>query len=148
MSLEIRTFRIEDYEQAFRLWSSTEGVALSDADSRDGIERFLVRNPELSFVALDAGSVVATLLCGHDGRRGWIHHLVVARAYRERGLARALVQRALASLRDAHIDKCHLLVFRDNDPGQAFWRRVGAQERVELKMFSLRVPNDDGTIER
>jgi ribosomal protein S18 acetylase RimI-like enzyme len=137
MTPVVRPFRIEDHSQARQLWESMEGVGLSDADSLENIARFLERNPSLSFVAVDGDSVVATVLCGHDGRRGLIHHLAVASAYRQRGLGRALVAHALAALRDQKIQKCHLLVFRENTSGRAFWERIGAEERVALTTFSL-----------
>lgn len=137
MTAIIRTFRIEDHAEAFRLWESTGEVGLSDADSLDNISRFLERNPSLSFVAIDDAKIVGTVLCGHDGRRGLIHHLVVSSDHRRQGLGRALVSRALAALHEAKIDKCHLLVFRDNVAGRAFWHGIGGDERVSLATFSL-----------
>ena len=142
MAPEIRIFSIDDYRAAMDLWRSTEGVGLSDADSLEGISRFLARNPSLSFVAVDGARVVATILCGHDGRRGLVHHLVVSPPYRGKGLGRALVRRALAGLRKEGIQKCHLLVFRDNKDGHAFWAAMGAEERVMLATFSIETPGD------
>ncbi|HXK18518.1 MAG TPA: GNAT family N-acetyltransferase [Polyangiaceae bacterium] len=143
MGLEIRVFRAEDHAQAWRLWESSEGVGLSSADSFENVARFLQRNPGLSFVAVDGYTVVATILCGHDGRRGLIHHLAVASAYRRNGLGRSLVARCLAALRHDGIEKCHLLVFRENAAGRAFWQRVGAEERVALSVFSLPTSIDE-----
>ncbi|HET7543887.1 MAG TPA: GNAT family N-acetyltransferase [Polyangiaceae bacterium] len=137
MSLDIRVFKAEDHAQARALWESTEGVGLSSADSFENVRRFLERNPGLSFVATLHDAVVATILCGHDGRRGLIHHLAVASAHRRSGIGRALVARALAALRADGIEKCHLLVFRDNSSGRAFWRGIGAEERTTLGIFSL-----------
>lgn len=137
MASEIRTFRVEDHPRAMALWQSTEGVGLSDADSVEGISRFLARNPSLSFVAVHGDQIIGTVLCGHDGRRGLIHHLVVAEPHRGRGLGRALVLRALAGLRQEGIQKSHLLVFRDNVGGRAFWSALGAEERVTLTTFSI-----------
>jgi ribosomal protein S18 acetylase RimI-like enzyme len=137
MGALIRVFELDDYDRALRLWESTEGVGLSSADSAESIARFLGRNPGLSFVAVDEHAVVATILCGHDGRRGLIHHLAVASSHRRQGLGRALVSRALSALRAVHIQKCHLLVFRENAAGLAFWRRMGADERFALTTFSL-----------
>jgi len=134
---DIRPFVPSIYEQAIALWRSTPGVGLSEADGRAAIERFLARNPGLSFVAVDGERVVATILCGHDGRRGLIHHLVVAPAARRRGLATRLLRAALGALRAQGIDKCHLLVFRDNAEGLAFWRAAKATERTELAVFSV-----------
>jgi len=134
---DIRAFHIDDYDQVRRLWEDTEGVGLSDSDSLENIARFVARNPGLSLVAVDAASIVATVLCGHDGRRGLIHHLMVGPVYRRQGLGRALVARALKGLREVGIQKCHLLVFNDNVAGRAFWKRIGAEERVTLATFSL-----------
>ena len=137
MRLDIRVFEPEDHAQARELWDSTEGVGLSDADSFENVRRFLERNPGLSFVATDNQLVVGTILCGHDGRRGLIHHLAVAPSQRRKGLGRALVRCALAALHQEGIQKCHLLVFHENASGRAFWRSVGAEERTALGIFSL-----------
>jgi ribosomal protein S18 acetylase RimI-like enzyme len=136
-SIEIRPFAAADHAASRALWQRTPGVGLSAADEAPAIEAFLHRNPGLSQVALQDGQLVGTILCGHDGRRGLIHHLVTAPGLRRQGLARALLQRGLRALHDAGIDKCHLMVFRDNAEGLAFWRRVGAQERVELSLYSM-----------
>jgi ribosomal protein S18 acetylase RimI-like enzyme len=133
--VQLRTFEVADYAAARALWQCTPGVGLSAADEPAAIARFLARNPGLSQVALRDGQLVATLLCGHDGRRGLIHHLVVAPALRRQGLARRLVDTALAALATQGIDKCHLMVFRDNRPGQAFWAAT-AVERPELALYS------------
>jgi len=98
---------------------------------------FLARNPGLSHVAHCDGGIVGTALCGHDGRRGLIHHLVVSPAERRSGIGRALLVRGLAGLERAGIQKAHLLVFRTNEPGLAFWRAIGAEERTAIALFSI-----------
>jgi len=137
MSIHIRAFETSDYSQARALWEATPGVGLSDADTPRAIEAFLSRNPGTSFVATQGGALVGTILCGHDGRRGLIHHLVTAQSHRRQGAGRALLRAGLQALRGCGIDKCHLLVFRSNIEGLAFWRAVSAQERTELALFSL-----------
>ncbi|MBL0085196.1 MAG: GNAT family N-acetyltransferase [Ideonella sp.] len=137
MSLLIRQFEAKDYPNARGLWENTPGVGLGSADDREPIERFLARNPGLSFVAENSGVLVGTVLCGHDGRRGLIHHLVASGSYRRKGLGRALLRAGLEALRAAGIDKCHLLVFQDNEQGLAFWRSVSAVERKEMALFSI-----------
>jgi ribosomal protein S18 acetylase RimI-like enzyme len=133
----IRPFEPADHAAARALWLATPGVGLSAADELAPVTRFLRRNPGLSFVAVAGGQVVGTVLCGHDGRRGLIHHLVTAPDQRRRGLGRALLRAGLQALATEGIDKCHLLVFRDNADGLAFWRAVAATERHEMALFSL-----------
>lgn len=133
-------FSPSHYPAARALWEQTPGVGLSAADEPQAIIRFLARNPGLSLVAMDGHALIGTILCGHDGRRGLIHHLVVAEPHRRQNLGRELVRLGLLGLREAGIDKCHILVFRDNESGQAFWRSVAAVERLELSLFSLDVP--------
>lgn len=132
----IRPMTIEDYDSVLALWKATEGLGLSPADERPAIARYLQRNPGMSFVACDAGRIIGAALCGHDSRRGYLHHLAVAPACRRSGLGRQLVTHCLAALAAAGIDKCHLFVFADNAPALAFWQRVGWTQRVDLVIMS------------
>jgi len=133
----LRRFTADDYPAARALWEATPGVGLSDADEHQPIRQFLERNPGLSFVAEENGRLLGTILCGHDGRRGLIHHLVTARDARRRGIGRELLRRGLGALRAQGIRKCHILVFRSNADGLGFWRAVQASERDELSLFSI-----------
>lgn len=137
MQVLIRPFEIADHPAALALWERTPGVGLSEADAEGPVAVYLRRNPGLSLVALVGGELAGTVLCGHDGRRGLIHHLVTDAAHRRQGIGRRLLGGAIAGLRGAGIGKCHLLVYRDNAEGVAFWRAVGAAERVELTLFSM-----------
>src|SRR5579871_722647 len=98
-------FEMHHYPAALALWERTEGVGLSDADSQPAIERYLARNPGLSFVAMVEGQLVGTILVGHDGRRGFIHRLAVASEHRRQGIAQSLVRLGLSALADAGIQK-------------------------------------------
>ena len=133
----IRPFEPADYEAAHALWEATPGVGLSAADERGPIERYLRRNPGLSFVAMEGEAMVGTILCGHDGRRGLIHHLMTVPGRRRTGVGSALLRAGLAALRSQGIDKCHLLVVGDNRAGLDFWRAAGAVERSELALLSI-----------
>lgn len=133
--IELHTMSIADYDEALALWQATEGLGLSAADSREAITRYLARNPGMSFVArADGGELVGAVLCGHDGRRGYLHHLVVRPGYRGHGLGRDLAEHCLAALRAEGIDKCHLFVKRSNIAGQTFWQRTGWTERNLILM--------------
>jgi ribosomal protein S18 acetylase RimI-like enzyme len=136
MPVMIREMTPADIDSALRIWQITEGVGLSAADSVDEITRFLVRNPGLSFVAMEETNMVGAVLCGHDGRRGYLHHLVVAESHRRAGIGRELVSRCLNALRINGIMKCHLFIFVDNDAGMRFWRGIGWTHRQELAMMS------------
>ncbi|MBN2502904.1 MAG: GNAT family N-acetyltransferase [Anaerolineales bacterium] len=145
MGFSIKEMTIEDYDAVYALWRATEGVGLSEADSREGIARFLERNPGLSYIARnEQGELVGAALCGHDGRRGYIHHLAVAESARRQGLGRNLVGRCMYCLMQIGIQKCHLFVFGENEAAQKFWDSLGWMQRVELVMMSHAVPTAVG----
>lgn len=133
----LRPFLASDIPAARLLWEGTEGVGLSAADEPAALYSFLQRNPGLSQAAEEAGRLVGTILVGHDGRRGLIHHLAVDPACRRAGLGRALVAAGLAALKAEGIGKCHLMVFTDNAAGRAFWAGIGAEWRSNLELYSL-----------
>jgi putative acetyltransferase len=133
----IREMSIDDYEEVFNLWSITEGIGLNDSDTRDNIEVFLQRNAGLSVVAeSDDGKIVGALLCGHDGRRGYFHHLAVSSVFRGNGVGKSLVIECLQKLKAAGIPKCHLFAFTDNIAGIGFWRHFGFNGRDNLCILS------------
>lgn len=136
MSVTLREFTIDDYEAAYPLWQSVEGIGLSEADEKRNIAQFLARNPGLSFVAEEDGTLVGALLGGSDGRRGFLHHLAVAHSHRRAGVGGALVERALAALAELGMRKCHIFVLRSNRQGRRFWRKIGWQERTTLLVMS------------
>ena len=141
MSVTTRLVTIEDYDQIFALWNSTEQTkrALNPVDdSREGIARYLIRNPNTCFLALskdgsgDAPEVVGVILTGHDGMRGIIHHMCVHPSFRRQGIARMLVQKAEEALKAEGINKIFGLVFKDNDLANAFWENQGYTLRTNL----------------
>ncbi|MFG6448754.1 GNAT family N-acetyltransferase [Roseateles sp. BYS180W] len=137
MSVVVRLFEPADHAAAFALWRQTPGLRLGVADTHEAVMRYLLRNPGMSFVALHDKHLVGTVLCGHDGRHGQMHHLVVHPSQRRRGLARQLVRLAVAGLREQGIDKCQLLVPRENLKSRAYWLRSGADERSGLMVYTL-----------
>ncbi|WP_238996506.1 GNAT family N-acetyltransferase [Paenibacillus pinistramenti] len=127
---------MEDYDGAYRLWQNTEGMGLSSADSREAIAAYLRRNEGLSYVCKYGGEIVGTVLCGHDGRRGFLYHAAVAESHRGRSLAGQLVSLSLAGLREQGIEKCHLMVIKDNEIGKQFWARAGWKRRDQILLYS------------
>ncbi|KKB62178.1 GCN5 family acetyltransferase [Robbsia andropogonis] len=134
---QIREMTIDDYDGVRAMWEATPGVSVRDADSKAAVTRYLLRNPALSFVALADDQMVATIMAGHDGRRGYLQHLVVLPAYRRRGIANALVEQTLAALEALGIHKSHLEVLCTNVEGAAFWARQGWQRRDDITRYSF-----------
>ena len=139
----VRHFRIEDFDAVIALWRRTEGVGLNESDTRLAITAFLRRNPRLSFVAEQGGRIIGAVLCGHDGRRGYLHHLAVSKRHRRRGIGRLLVNACLAKLRKAGIQKCNIFIFANNAAGMKFWTHTGWSLRTELRLMQIRL--DDGS---
>lgn len=132
--MTIREMLSDDIGRALAFWRGTPGMGLRSLDDTEaGIAAFLRRNPGLSFVAeTDDGVLVGAILCGHDGRRGSLYHLAVAQAARGQGVGRALAEAALDALRGEGIKKASLVVFRNNENGNAFWEAIGFRSRDDL----------------
>jgi len=139
MRYRIEPMSVDDYDEVVRLWQETEGVGLNESDSRSNIEQYLARNPGMSFVARNAAGLVGAVLCGHDGRRGYLHHLAVTRLHRKKGLGRKLVAACLAELKRLRIQKCNIFLFADNAAGGRFWKRRGWLKRPDLTVMQKNV---------
>ena len=134
-NFEIKQVTIDDYDQLFELWNSTEQSrrALNPVDdSREGIERYLKRNPNTCFAAVQDGRIIGVILTGHDGRRGIIHHMCVHPEFRRMGIAAHLVSLAEEALKKEGIQKVFGLVFTDNEAGNLFWEKQGYSLRTNL----------------
>ena len=134
----IRTMMIEDYEQVYALWKKIHGFGLrSIDDSREGVEKFLKRNPTTSVVAVEDGKIVGAILCGHDGRRGCLYHVCVDEAYRRRGIGRAMVVQSMEALKEEGISNVSLIAFTQNDIGNSFWNTIVWNERQDLNYYDF-----------
>ncbi len=141
----IRTMTAGDYEGVYSLWMSIKGFAMrSIDDSKEGVERFLTRNPGTSVVALEDGKIVGAILCGHDGRRGCMYHVCVHEDYRMKGIGKAMVVFAMEALKKEKISKISLIAFTKNDVGNAFWNRIGWTKREDLNYYDFVL--DEGNI--
>ena len=135
MSHRIETMSLHDFDEVIELWRNTEGVGLNESDSREGIALFLTRNPGMSFVVRDGNAIIGAVLCGHDGRRGYLHYLAVAKSYRKLGLGKALVAACLHQLEREGILKCNIFLLANNAEGEAFWKQNGWNARADLAVM-------------
>ena len=136
MAVQLREMTLADYDEVYTLWAASEGIGLSSADSREAIGAFLQRNPGLAFVAVDGDIIVGAVICGTDGRRGYLHHLAVRSSHKRQGIGRHLAQACLDRLREQGIEKCHIFVYRENHSARQFWESIGWVERVELVLMT------------
>ncbi|EMK6928450.1 GNAT family N-acetyltransferase [Vibrio alginolyticus] len=134
--VKIREMDIADYDDVIKLWGQTEGMSLRDADSKESINNYLIRNPNLSFVAVSADEIVGAVLVGTDGRRGYLQHLAVSSNYRGKNLGRELVSQAISALANVGVPKTHLFVYNENVNAQQFYEKLGWFPRDEVRMYS------------
>jgi ribosomal protein S18 acetylase RimI-like enzyme len=127
-AITTREFVLADYDQAVALWDLVEGVEVAEGDSKEEIRAYLERNPGLSRVAEENGTIAGTVLCGHDGRRGLIHHLAVSPAHHGQGIGKRLVQECVAHLREAGLPRALIFVAQDNVQARSFWLRNGWED--------------------
>ncbi len=131
--MEMRKLTINDYDEIYAFWRATPGMGLNDIDdSKEGIDKYLKRNPNTCFVATISNKIVGIILSGHDGRRGYIYHTAVSLNYRNKGIGSALVNAAIAALHDEGISKVALVVFKNNEIGNMFWEYRGFNVREDL----------------
>ena len=142
----IRVMTIEDYDEIFALWMKIKGFGIRSVDdSREGIDRFLRRNPTTSIVAVEDGKIVGSILCGHDGRRGCFYHVCVDPDYRMRGIGRTMVVKAMEALKEEEINKVCLIAFAENDIGNVFWNEIGWTKRLDLNYYDFTLNEENIT---
>lgn len=145
--MKIRRMILEDYDKIYALWQTIEGLGIRSVDdSREGIARFLKRNPSTSIVAEDAGEIVGTILCGHDGRRGCFYHVCVKEDSREQGIGKRMAKAAMEALKKEQITKVSLIAFKKNEGGNQFWKTVDWTFREDLNFYDFSLDDTNVTI--
>lgn len=136
--ITIRSMTIEDYDGVYALWMTIKGFAIRSVDdAREGVERFLSRNPGISVAAVKDGEIVGSILCGHDGRRGCLYHVCVREDCRMQGIGKSMVIYCMDALEREHISKVSLIAFTKNDIGNAFWKGIGWTKREDLNYYDF-----------
>ena len=131
----VRQMKIEDYDQVYALWTKIRGFGIRSVDdSKEGVARFLRRNPDTSVVAVEEDQIVGAILCGHDGRRGCLYHVCVDPDWRMRGIGKAMVVYAMEALKK-----------EENDIGNAFWKEIGWTKREDLNYYDFTLNEENIT---
>ena len=134
--IQIRPMTMDDYEEVFEMWQSISGFGIrSWDDSKEGIEKFIARNPGLSVVAIHDGRIIGGILCGHDGRRGCLYHVCVRQEYRMLGIGQDMVECCKAALRREGINKINLIAFKSNAVGNKFWQKLTWKHRDDCNYY-------------
>lgn len=126
----------QDFESALTFWRHAQGMGTSGIETGEMLATFLKRNPGLSFKITDRDEIIATILCGHDGRRGYLHHLAIAPGYSNQHVGRALIDRSLRGLEHRGIRRCHIFISAQNKGGPEFWKSIDWAEQGDLTVFS------------
>ena len=144
--MNIRVMEAKDYDGVKSLWMTIKGFGIRSLDdSREGVERFLKRNPTTSVVAEEDGKIVGAILCGHDGRRGCLYHVCVEKDYRMQGIGKSMVVFCMEALKKEQINKVSLIAFTQNDIGNAFWKQIGWTKREDLNYYDFTLNEDNIT---
>lgn len=135
-NVSIRVMTVEDYEEVHTLWMGIRGFGIrSIDDSRDGVVRFVRRNPTTSMVAVADEKIIGAILCGHDGRRGCLYHVCVQENYRKHGIGQQMVKACLKALEEEKINKVNLIAFQKNEVGNRFWQGLGWDFREDVNYY-------------
>ena len=146
MDFKIREMQMEDYANVYRLWMGIKCFGIRSIDySKEGVERFLRRNPTTSIVAETDRGIVGAILCGHDGRRGCFYHVCVEEGYRKHGIGKAMAVAAMKALQAERINKVCLIAFADNEVGNQFWKSVGWTFRQDLNYYDFTLNEENIT---
>lgn len=146
-TIQIREMTIDDFEEVHELWMQIHGFGIrSIDDSKEGVERFIRRNPTTSMVAVQNGKIVGAILCGHDGRRACLYHVCVHEDYRKRGIGQRMVAQCLEALKKEKICKVNLIAFRKNEVGNRFWQGMGWTFREDVNYYECVLNEENKTV--
>lgn len=134
----VRKMTMDDYAKVHDLWMNIHKFGIrSIDDSKDGIQRFLTRNPDTSVVAVSNGELIGSILCGHDGRTASFYHVCVKEEFRSQGVGKTMVMHCMKALEKEKVSKISLVAFKDNEVGNSFWKEEGWQKREDLNLYDF-----------
>jgi len=132
LKYRIVEMKLDRYQELIDFWKSTEGLWTSDDDSYENLQIYFKRNTHLNFVALYENSIIGTIKCGHDGRRGYLRHVAVKKEFRRQGIAQKLINKSVEGLKAKGItdDRVMVFVLDTNKAALKFWKHIGFEEQI------------------
>ena len=143
--LTIRRFEKKDSDEVIRLWDRCGLIVPWNHPGRD-IERKLAQQPEGFLVAEKKGRIVASVMAGYDGHRGWVNYLAVEPDERRTGYGRVMMEAAEEVLKKAGAPKVNLQVRETNAEVIAFYESIG-YKNDHVVSFGKRLEPDPGWTE-
>lgn len=122
--MNIRAYQPADESVVIDLWLRC-GLVAPQNNPRADIERKLQVAPELFLVGTLGAEVVATVMAGYEGHRGWINYLAVTPLHQKSGYGRQIMEQAERLLRERGCPKINLQVRTSNQSVIAFYQRLG-----------------------
>jgi ribosomal protein S18 acetylase RimI-like enzyme len=141
-NLKIRIFEPADERAVFRLWQNC-GLVVPWNDPHRDIVRKLEVQPELFLVGCLDGLIVASVMAGYEGHRGWINYLAVAPSHQRQGFGRMMMQEAERRLKDIGCPKINLQVRTSNVGVIEFYKRIGFK-LDDVVCLGKRLESDEG----
>ena len=134
--MEIAAYRAEMFDGIETLWDEAFQGVPPRGGTAGSIADKMGEHPELFLVGLDGGAVIATVMAGYDGHRGWLYSVAVRASHRRRGIGAMLVREAVARLTALGCRKVNLQVLPENAAVAAFYESLGfaVEERISMGM--------------
>ncbi|NQV16549.1 GNAT family acetyltransferase [bacterium] len=139
--MQIRSYKNSDESSILTLWEKCDLIRPWNDPKKD-ISRKLNIQPEMFLVGIVKGEVVASVMAGYEGHRGWVNYLAVAPEYRHLGLARKIMAEAEALLIKAGCPKINLQIRESNTVAVNFYKKLG-YELDEVLSFGKRLQDDE-----
>ncbi|WP_199770435.1 GNAT family N-acetyltransferase [Helicobacter aurati] len=132
----LRLMTIHDYEEIILLWKSIQGFYIREIDdSKEGINKFLLRNPHTNVVAIEDDKIVGTILCGYDGRCAYFYHVCVKQEYRHKRIGMSMVEFCINALKKEGATHINLIAFKTNNIGNLFWQELGWDNKDNVNLY-------------
>lgn len=138
--MKIEQFNMKDYPAIINIWERA-GINVGSSDTKEEIEKMLNRNPTLFLVGILDHNLIAVVLGGYDGRRGYVHHLAVDPDYQNKGYGKKLMDELMFRFKKMKVHKVHLFIEKYNRSVIDFYKKLGWEIRDDLVIMSF-IPDE------